>query len=114
MSDNKSAFEFFPKEKIIRLPDAFIYLLLFGTFGAHQFYLGNKKRAYYLLVTCGISHILVLFSSQIYPFLYLHLGVKLALATIFVGYALGAPVLIWDFITLSGQVRNKKGQADLL
>lgn len=114
MKNDKPTLEFFPKDKELRIVDAFFYLMVFGTFGAHQFYLGNRRRAYYLLVTCGISHLSLLLSPIIYPHLKNGLGFKIAMLTLFAGYFLGVPVLIWDFITLSSQVRNKKGQADLL
>lgn len=112
-SDNKASyFEFFPRDqkKEIRLDDAYAYLIFFGTFGVHQFYLGNKKRGYYLLVTCGISHLLLLFTNglQVGPVIEV-LGWKVALAISLFGYVLGAPVWLWDLVTLPWQVLNKKG-----
>lgn len=114
MTKKSRSWEFFPKEEVVRLQDAIIYWLLFGTFGAHQFYLGNKKRAYYLLATCGTSHLMVLLIPKLLPYLKMRLGFKFTLIVLLVGYALGVPVLIWDLITLPGQVRDKNGQADLL
>jgi len=114
MTNKNKSFDFFPKEKNFRLQDAFIYWFLLGTFGVHQFYLRNKRRGCYLLITCGMSHLLILLIPKIYPALKMKLGFKLALIVILGGYILGAPVLLWDLLTLSSQVRDKKGQADLL
>lgn len=112
MSDSK--WEWFPKEKIIRYQDAFLLLLLAGTFGAHQFYLGNKKRGYYLLITCGISHGLLLFSSKIISLIGQHLSVKATVYVFFSGYILGAPVWLWDLVTLYKQVKVRNGQCNNL
>jgi hypothetical protein len=57
---------------------------------------------------------MVLLIPKLLPYLKMKLGFKFALVVLLGGYLLGAPVLIWDLITLSGQVRDKKGQADLL
>lgn len=114
MEDQKSGFQWFPKTKELRSVDAFFYLILLGTFGAHQFYLGNKRRALYLLITCGISHLFLILFSYTYPYFTNLFGFKLGMLVLFSGYLLGAPVWIWDFITLTGQVRDKNGQADLL
>lgn len=101
--------EFFPKEtnKKIRLDEAYIYLFFVGTFGVHQFYLGNKKRGYYLLATAGISHLLFIiyftFKHQI-----LHYIDVAAISYILLGYVLALPLLAWDLITLPFQVIKKK------
>ena len=113
MSSNRS-FEFFPRDKEIRLQDVLFYLLVGGTFGWHQFHLGNLKRAYYLFFTCGLSHLLVVISMFVGSFLVAHLGERLFFIILLSGYFLGVPVLIWDFITLSTQVRAANGQANLL
>ena len=110
MSKEKdSGFQFFPKDnkKELRLDEAYAQLLLFGTLGFHQFYLGNKKRGYYLLITCGISHLLLIIGKKL-P-LISALGWKNALIVALSGYALGAPVWLWDLFTLPWQVIKKKG-----
>ena len=109
-SNTKSSIDFFPREKAVRLQDAFIYLLLLGTFGVHQFYLGNKKRAYYLLSTCGASHLMVILAPKVLPLLNSFLAYETSISILLIGYALGAPVWIGDFITLPSLVRAKNGQ----
>lgn len=102
--------EFFPKEpnKQIRLDEAYIYLFFVGTFGVHQFYLGNKKRGYYLLATAGMSHLLFItyftFKKQV-----LHYVDAAAISYILIGYFLALPLLAWDLISLPFQVIKKKG-----
>lgn len=104
--------EFFPKKQVkeIRLDEAYVFLLLLGTLGAHQFCLGNRKRGCYLLLTCGISHLIILFTwaLPLTPFVS-HMGWKIPLVLMFSGYALGAPILVWDLFTLPWQVLKKKG-----
>lgn len=101
--------EFFPKEnKIIRQLDAFFYLIVLGTFGVHQFYLGNKKRGYYLLATCGASHLMILTGPYFNRYLSTFMDHKLALGIVLVGYILGAPVWLFDLVTLYWQVEKAK------
>lgn len=110
-------YEFFPKKQSeeMRLDEAYVFLLLFGTLGAHQFYLGNRKRGYYLLLTCGISHLIILFTwgLSLTPFIS-HIGWKIPFALMFSGYALGSPILAWDLLTLPWQVLRKKGNTTSL
>ena len=101
----KSSFEFFPKEYEVRLLDAYICLLLLGTFGVHQFYLRNNKRGFYLLLTCGVSHLLILM-GPIFQFLISKLGIWPALIFVLSGYMMGVPAWLWDLFTLPRQVRN--------
>jgi TM2 domain-containing membrane protein YozV len=105
--------EFFPKEnKIIRYQDALFYLIVLGTFGVHQFYLGNKKRGYYLLATCGISHLMVLTGTSFTHYISGLINPASALFIVFAGYALGAPVWLYDLVTLDWQVKKAKLKQD--
>jgi len=82
-------------------------LLIFGTFGAHQFYLSNKKKGLYLLATAGISQFL-LFTSMKQSMFYgpSSLNDNIILWIAITGAVLGAPVWIWDLFTLHKQVRK--------
>lgn len=97
--------EFFPKEKKLSYDNTFWSWLILGSFGVHQFYLGNKKKGFYLLSTSGLSHFLILLALCIkinWPkgiFLYVYLGI------IILGAILGVPVLIWDLIKMRDQVK---------
>lgn len=102
--------EFFPKEtdKQIRLDEAFVYLLLLGTFGLHHFYMKNKKRGYYLLATSGASHLLFIIYASSKTWIHNYIDVGLV-SYIFIGYFLALPLILWDFLTLPFQVMKKKG-----
>lgn len=104
--EKKSHFEFFPKDGPPRYKDAFVCWFILGVFGLHQFYLGNKRRGLYLLVT-GI----VMFFIPL-TFLYSSgptITGKYSLVAFLLGLVLNFPVFIWDLVTLSKQVRMKGG-----
>lgn len=101
-------FEIFPRDNPIRLQDAFIYLMTLGFFGAHQFYLENKKKAFLILGLTSISNILILFSPFIYPYILPLVG-KYIFAIFGIGYLMALPILAYDFTTLHIQVRKKNG-----
>ena len=106
--------EFFPSDKTKRFQDALICWFFLGTFGIHQFYLGNKKRGLYFLLTSGVSHFLVFSAISTKalhsdgPLLRLYFGV------ILLGYILGVPVLLWDLIRMPIHVKRANGEMHLL
>ena len=103
---NSSKLEIFPKEKLSAFSIYWV-LLIFGSFGIHQFLMRMWKKGLYLLFTCGISHGLLIISLQHYN---IQIPVKVLFYLIFGGYFLGVPVLFYDLFTLPIQVKsfNKK------
>lgn len=81
--------------------------MVLGTFGVHQFYLGHKRRGYYLLITCGISHLMILLNPDFIKYIF-SVNAKVALVVILSGYILGVPVWLFDLVTLYWQVEKAK------
>lgn len=108
------AFEWFPKDERIKLQDIFLLHLFLGTFGLHQFYLGNRKRGLYLFLTTGLSHLLVLSGITFNSASIEILGFKMIPLIISIGYIIGAPLWLYDLITLPIQVRKVNRDNNLL
>ena len=100
------SFEIFPKDKAKRFQDTLVCWFFLGTFGLHQFYLGNKKRGLYFLLTSGVSHFLLAIAINTKTIPRQGLPFKIYLGAIVLGYALGVPVLFWDLIRMPSHVRT--------
>ena len=105
--ENEKDFEFFPKDQNPRVYDAYLCLILLGTFGVHQFYIGNKRRGKYLLLSCGFSHALIFLMPFYYFTLSKQVTTSVLLSFMFAGYAIAIPVLLWDLVTLPKQINGR-------
>lgn len=113
MKSNRS-FTFFPKDQKVNLPSTIILWLLFGTFGVHQFYLGNKKKGLYFLLTTGISNFLVIIAMSFKINWPLELWFKIYIGLIVFCAILGVPVYLLEPFTMVSQVRKANGDVNVL
>ena len=89
--------EIFPENKKPRKSSvAYGLFLFFGTFGAHHFYLRNKKRGFYILIVTLITIATGGVAAPSRTFLYTFVG-----SLVLIG-----PVLVYDVLTLWLQVRR--------
>lgn len=93
---NKWEFEFLPKDKEPKeLAVAYWLFFALGTFGVHHFYLGQKKRAIYILVFVWLPILVTKFTPLLYSRYVLLASVLLV-----------GPLLIFDLLTLFRQVHK--------